>query len=207
MGLLDHPSHPATATAPGGRSTGELVAAADGGDGGAWDELVGRYSGLVWAVARAHRLDSADAADVCQTVWLRLVENLGRLRDPEHLGGWLRTTTRHECLRVLRRGAREFPDDDAQRDVASPPEQSPEMQLLAGERDRLVWSAVSGLSERCRSLLRVLACAPEASYAEISASLGLPVGSIGPTRARCLDHLRRRLEDIGYLASAPEGNG
>jgi RNA polymerase sigma factor (sigma-70 family) len=190
---------------PGGsdRTTAELVEAAHKGDTGAWGELVGRFSGLVWAVARAHRLDQADAADVCQTVWLRLVENLGRLRDPDHLGGWLRTTTRHECLRVLRRGGREFPEEEANLDVPSPPEQSPEMQLLASERDRIVWTAVSGLSDRCRSLLRVIACAPEASYAEISASLGLPVGSIGPTRARCLEHLRRRLEAGGY---PPEGN-
>ena len=196
MGPPEHPS----------RTTAELVAAAHDGDRGAWDELVARFGGLVWAVARAHRLDSADAADVAQTVWLRLVENLGRLRDPEHLGGWLRTTTRHECLRVLRRGGREFPDSDSQADrLAVPAEQSPEMQLLAGERDRVVWTAVSALSDRCRSLLRVLACAPEASYAEISASLGLPVGSIGPTRARCLEHLRRGLEAVGYLTPAPEG--
>lgn len=202
MGLLEQPSHPAA----GPRPTADLVSAAHAGDRGAWDELVARFGGLVWAVARAHRLGSADAADVCQTVWLRLVENLGRLRDPEHLGGWLRTTTRNECLRVLRRGNREIPDDDAQRDIPTPAEHSPEMQLLAGERDRIIWTAVSGLSERCRSLLRVLACAPDASYAEISASLGLPVGSIGPTRARCLEHLRRGLEAVGYLASAPEGN-
>ena len=181
------------------------MAAAHAGDGGAWNELVGRFGGLVWAVARAHRLDTADASDVCQTVWLRLVENLGRLRDPEHLGGWLRTTTRHECLRVLRRGGKEIPDDDAQRDIAGPADQQPEMQMLAGERDRLVWTAVSALSDRCRSLLRVLACSPDASYAEISESLGLPVGSIGPTRARCLEHLRRGLESIGYLAPAPKG--
>ncbi len=201
MGLLEQSTGEARATA-------ELVSAAHHGDGGAWDELVGRYSGLVWAVARAHRLGTADAADVSQTVWLRLVENLGRLREPERLGGWLRTTTRNECLRVLRKGGREFPDDDAQRDVVAAPEDAPEFQLLAGERDRAVWTALQGLSERCRELLRVLAYSPDSSYADISASLGLPVGSIGPTRSRCLAHLRRGLEDSGYLASAtPDGAG
>jgi RNA polymerase sigma factor (sigma-70 family) len=205
VGLLEHPAAPGPPSFPGSAGTADLVAAARDGDGAAWDALVERYCGLVWAVARAHRLGQADAADVSQTVWLRLVENLGRIRDPDHLGGWLRTTTRNECLRVLRRGGREFPDDDAQQDLPADRADSPEDRLLAGERDRVVWRAVSGLSERCRELLRVLAYSPDASYADISSSLGLPVGSIGPTRARCLAHLRKGLEGVGYLAAAPEG--
>ncbi|HET6685932.1 MAG TPA: sigma-70 family RNA polymerase sigma factor, partial [Jiangellaceae bacterium] len=85
-------------------STSDLVRDAAGGDQGAWNQLVDRYSRLVWAVARGHRLAHADSADVFQTTWLRLVEHLGRLRDPEQLAGWLSTTARHESLRVLRLG-------------------------------------------------------------------------------------------------------
>lgn len=198
MGLLEQ-------SAPEQRANAELVSAAHDGDGAAWDELVGRYSGLVWAVARAHRLGTADAADVSQTVWLRLVENLGRLREPEHLGGWLRTTTRHECLRVLRKGGREIPEDESQHDRPTGPEDSPEFRMLAGERDRVVWTALSALSAQCRELLRVLAYSPDASYAQIAESLGMRIGSIGPTRGRCLAHLRRSLEDAGYLTPTPDG--
>jgi RNA polymerase sigma factor (sigma-70 family) len=176
------------------RPTGELVTAAAAGDRAAWEELVDRHAALVWAVARAHRLGPADAADVSQTVWLRLVENLGELREPDALPGWLRTTTRNECLRVIRRAGRETNQVEPETDVLSPESESPEYLLLESERDRQLWSALRQLSRRCQDLLRVLAYAPEASYSEIARSLGVPVGSIGPSRARCLAHLRRRLE-------------
>jgi RNA polymerase sigma factor (sigma-70 family) len=181
------------------RATAQLVRSAASGDRSAWDSIVERYSGLVWSVARGHRLGPADAADVTQTVWLRLVENLDRLRDPEHVGGWLATTTRHECLRVLRRNGREVPGDDVQVDAPTAVEDSPEWHTLSSESRRLVWLALSHLSERCKLLLRALAYSPDSSYAEISDALGMPVGSIGPTRARCLERLRRRLVDTGYL--------
>jgi RNA polymerase sigma factor (sigma-70 family) len=187
------------------RSPAQLVQAAQAGDRPAWEELVERYAGLVWAVARSHRLGPADASDVSQTVWLRLVENLGRLRDPEHLGGWLTTTARHECLRTLRRSGRELPSDEAPAEAASTPEESPEWQLLEAERHRFVWLGLSRLSPRCQILLRALASHPESSYEEISAALGMPVGSIGPTRARCLSYLRRQLADLGFLASSDRG--
>jgi RNA polymerase sigma factor (sigma-70 family) len=180
-----------------------LVAAAAGGDAAAWDGLVGRYSSLVWAVARSHRLDHGDAADVCQTVWLRLVESLGRLREPAALAGWLRTTTHHECLRVRRCRDREVPEEFLADDAPTDPAPSPELLLLEAERDRQVWTALAQLSERCRALLRVLAASPEASYAQVSVAVGLPVGSIGPSRARCLGHLRRGLAAAGYLVAAP----
>jgi RNA polymerase sigma factor (sigma-70 family) len=183
-----------------------LVRAAAGGDAGSWEALVNRYSSLVWAVARAHRLDRTDAADVAQTVWLRLVEHLGRLREPAALAGWLRTTTHHECLRVRRRRDREVPDPFVAQHEGSDPLDSPEALLLDDERDRQVWSALSRLSERCRTLLRVLAADPDAGYAQVSAAAGLPIGSIGPTRARCLEQLRRRLVATGYLQPTG-GNG
>jgi RNA polymerase sigma factor (sigma-70 family) len=178
----------------------DLVSGAAAGEQKAWDELVDRFAGLVWHVARSHRLGDADASDVAQTVWLRLVESLPRLREPAAVGGWLATTTRHECLRVLRVSGREVPDDSAALADVPSSDASPEAVLeLAEDRD-LVRSALDRLSDRCRTLLRALAYSPDDSYAEVSEALGIPVGSIGPTRARCLQHLRRQLVADGALA-------
>ena len=172
-----------------------LVLAAAKGDQRAWDQLVERFAGLVWSIARAHRLDTADAADVSQTTWLRLVEHLDRIRDPEHVGGWLATTARHECLRIIRRSNRELPDDtlDSDLDPAGEPVPTPEGVVLANEQSRLLRQALGRLSNRCQLLLRALSAAPQPSYADVSLALEIPVGSIGPTRARCLEHLRREL--------------
>jgi RNA polymerase sigma factor (sigma-70 family) len=169
----------------------ELVMDAAGGNQGAWDALVDRFGNLVWSIARAHNLTDADAADVSQTTWLRLVENLERIRDPERVGSWLASTARHECLRVLRRAGRAIPvADDIELDAESP---APPLDssLLTTERDTALWRAFAKLGERCRMLLRLLMADPPASYEEISAATGSPVGSIGPTRARCLEQLRR----------------
>ena len=174
----------------------ELLGAAAGGDEGAWGELVDRFTGLVWATARAHRLSAADAADVVQTTWLRLVEHLDRIRDPAGLGGWLATTARHECLRVLRLQGRMVPTGEP--DFAQPTaDDELDARLLERERDSLLWRAFAGLSERCQALLRLVASPLEPSYAEIGAALGMPIGAIGPTRARCLDRLR-----LGLAAQA-----
>ncbi len=183
-----------------------LVLAAADGDQRAWNELVERFSGLVWAIARAHRLGPADAADVSQTTWLRLVEHLGRLRDPEHVGGWLATTARHECLRVIRRANRELPDDTLDSDLDPKGEHapSPESVVLSNERRSLLWQALARLSQRCQLLLRALAAAPQPSYADVSAALAIPVGSIGPTRARCLEHLRKELQTQHNLSDPGE---
>jgi RNA polymerase sigma factor (sigma-70 family) len=186
-------------------SAAELVAAAVQGESSAWDELVGRYSGLVWSVARAHRLSTADAADVTQTVWMRLVEHLGRIRDPAHVGGWLATTTRHECLRVLRRSGREVLDDFTAIEQPDDPRHSPEWVVLSNESRRLVWLALGRLSQRCQMLLRTLSASPDASYAEVSAALGIPIGSIGPTRMRCLEYLRKQLAQDGGLLDNGDG--
>ena len=189
-----------------GRPLAALVAAANDGDSDAWSELVDRFAALVWSVARSHRLNPSDAADVSQTVWLRLVEHLGRLREPDALPGWIATTTRNECLRTLRRAGRELPDEQLaggapegrhQRADDAP---GPEAVVVQAERRTLVWEALSQLSSRCQLLLRALATTSEPSYAEVSAALGMPIGSIGPTRARCLDHLRRRLHEPAALA-------
>jgi RNA polymerase sigma factor (sigma-70 family) len=203
------------------RRTAELVAAAATGDQSAWDSLVGRYSGLVWSVTRSHRLGTADAADVFQTVWLRLVEHLDRLREPDHVGGWLAATARHECLRVLRSASRELPDEDVAlaRDAGTgrgdrsqadrlglAPAPNPEAAVLASEERAALLAAYGRLSDRCRELLGLLVCDPPQSYAEISASLDMPIGSIGPTRGRCLTALRGLLESTDS-ASPPGPSG
>jgi RNA polymerase sigma factor (sigma-70 family) len=168
---------------------GTLVRAAAEGCGDAWDALVDRYARLIWAVARSHGLSVADADDVSQTTWLRLAENLCRLRDPERVGLWLAVTARNESLRMLRRARRDVPFDPLA-DVR--PAMSPEadVRLLREERDQAIWQAFGALPSTCRVLLLMLTAEPSFSYEEVSASLQIPVGSIGPTRGRCLDRLR-----------------
>jgi RNA polymerase sigma factor (sigma-70 family) len=145
----------------------------------------------VWSVARSHGLSTADAADVSQTTWLRLAEHAHGIHHPERIAGWLATTARNESIRILRSGHRDIPvgareevpmDEDAS-DVAT--------HLLEEERDKELMKAFEKLPSRCKTLLRVLTAAPAPSYAEASEVLEMPIGSIGPTRARCLEHLRR----------------
>lgn len=184
----------------------ELVTRARLGDQQAWRELVAKYAKLVWSVPRAHRLDHADAADVCQTTWLRLAEHLHTLREPSRLPGWLATTARRESLRVIAGRRREMPGelpDDPDPDPAA----GPEAVVLTEDRDTRLWSAFSGLSDRCQQLLRVLASAPELSYAEVGRRLDVPIGSIGPTRGRCLEALRRRLTAADFTGSDFGGSG
>lgn len=174
-----------------------LVAAAAAGDKAAWDAIVTEYAGLVWAVARSHRLSSADAADVSQVTWLRLLENLGRIRDPAALGAWLATTARREAINILRQ-RRELPEPD-QSELVDDQEPPPWQAILVGERDRELWQAFRRLPARCQTVLRLLVLEPApGGYAAAAAALGLPVGSLGPTRARCLATLR------GYLAGPAE---
>ena len=165
----------------------KLVRAAGEGDQVAWNSIVERFSGLIWATVRAHRLSTSDGVEVVQTTWLRLVEHLDRIRDPERLGGWLATTARNECLRQIRHSAREVPSDMAA--FESGDDRTLDHSLLTTERDRAFWKAFIELGERCQALLRVLMAQAEPSYQEVSAALGMPVGAIGPTRRRCLERL------------------
>ena len=178
----------------------ELIDAAGGGDERAWGVIVERFEGLIWATTRAHRLSSAEAADVTQPTWLRLLENLDRIREPERLGAWLAATARHECLRHIRLRARELPAaDETVFDLVT--DQPPiETALLTRERSAALRRALAGVGERCQALLRMLAAVNPPSYEEIGAALGMPVGAIGPTRARCLDKLRRSPELAGLGA-------
>lgn len=167
-----------------------LAAAADG-DQLAWESLVSAYSGLVWSVARGYRLSSVDAADVFQGTWLRLVEHLDDIRDARRLGGWLATTARREALGLLRRANRDLPVDDfeAISDAAIGVSATVDEELLRTEEQRVLWSAFGRLSGNCQRLLRLLFADPPALYEEISAALDMPMGSIGPTRSRCLASL------------------
>jgi RNA polymerase sigma factor (sigma-70 family) len=173
-------------------SVGDLVRAAGAGDFDAWNELVNRFAGMVWAVARRHRLSAADAADVSQTTWLRLVEQLNRIEHPERVGGWLATTARRESLRVLRISERQAPPaHDNALDLTLIDTESPEDVVATQERDRELWQLFSQLPTRCQLVLQLLGGDEPLSYADLGAMLEMPVGSIGPTRARCLAHLRR----------------
>jgi RNA polymerase sigma factor (sigma-70 family) len=184
--------------------TGLLVRSAAGGDEAAWGGLVTRFSSLVWAIARAHRLAHADAADVYQTTWLRLAEHIGRIEHPDRIGAWLATAARRECLQSLRSAAKAAPTDDMDRLDTAPVMGNPtEEAVIAAETERedaaraaAMWRAFGQLSGRCRELLRILMATPPPSYAEVAAALGLPLGSIGPTRARCLQRLREEMAGI-----------
>jgi RNA polymerase sigma factor (sigma-70 family) len=171
---------------------GSLVRRVAAGDKSAWEPLVERYKSLVWSIVRSYRFNDDDASDVVQTTWLRLVEHLDRIRDPDAVGTWLATTARNECLAHLRRKGRQGVSLEAVPEVpATGP--SPGERVLVHERDAELWSALHHISERCRQLLRILASDPPPSYQEVGAALGVPVGSIGPTRARCLQKLRERI--------------
>jgi|SRR5690242_1061039 RNA polymerase sigma factor (sigma-70 family) len=171
----------------------ELVVRARDGDQQAWNEIVERYAPLVWAICSRYQLDRSDIDDVGQTVWLLLVEQLGKLRVPAALPGWLATTTQRECLRVLR-AARRYTPSGSPVDSYIPADQGPEVieqQIIAAELNAALRAAFTELPSRCRQLLSLLLSDPPPSYAEVSATLLIPIGSIGPQRARCLDRLRR----------------
>jgi RNA polymerase sigma factor (sigma-70 family) len=174
------------------------VVAATAGDQGAWDALVDRFARTVWAVARGYRLSAADAADVSQTTWLRLVEHLHRIEQPERVGAWLVTTARRESLRLMRLRSRQVLAGDDFNDRPDPaPAKSPEHNITARERRHLVEGLVEQLPDRSQALIRSMSNDSRLSYREISEALGMPIGSIGPTRARALEQLRRLASQAG----------
>jgi RNA polymerase sigma factor (sigma-70 family) len=169
----------------------DLLRAAVEGDQSAWDALVERYLPLVYSVLRNYRLTGQDAADVSQTLWLRLVENLKTIREPRALPSWIITTTKREALRVLSTNQRALPVDPGTgfaAIVADGPEN--DEALLCAERRQALRDGLANLKPEEQQLMLLLIADPPVSYAEISRRLGIPVGSIGPTRGRCLDKLR-----------------
>ena len=170
----------------------DLVTRVRKGDKQAWDALVEGYSPLIWSICRRHRLGDTDTEDVGQSVWLQLVDHLHKIREPAALPGWLATVTRRECLRALREraplaascvlDAETVPDERAG---------TVEQELLAAERHAALREAFLDLPPRGQRLILLLIEDPPVPYAEISARLGIPVGSIGPNRLRCIHKLRR----------------
>jgi RNA polymerase sigma factor (sigma-70 family) len=174
-------------------SVPDLVTCARSGNQQAWDALVERYAPLVWSICRRYRLSAEDAADLSQSVWLRLVEQLPALRDPAAFAGWLATTTRRECCSFLR-AARRQPVLSETLDAETMPDtqaDTADQELLAAERRAALREAFGHLPPRCQRLLAILVEDPPVPYAEISSRLGIAVGSIGPIRSRCIDRLRR----------------
>lgn len=167
------------------------------GDQEALEELVRLLSPTLWQVARACGLDRSHAEDVVQTTWLALVDHAGSITHPMAVAGWLCTSARRESWRVSKRVRRERPTDDEVLHPSMPASVGPEDQVVLAEDHAHLRTCLGRLTERCQSLLRMLAAGPRPEYAEVSAALGMAVGSIGPTRARCLDKLRRELIDEG----------
>lgn len=185
------------------RPVAELVEAARRQDAGAFDELIGMYENYVWAVVRSFRLSNADAHDAVQITWLRLVENLDRLRDPERVGSWLATTASRECLRIKRRADREV--GDAEEHLLQRPDDrfpAPEAHAIDELMASALWQQVGSLPSRGRQLLWSLTRNETPAYAELSKEIGMPIGSIGPTRGRYLRRLRQTMEDAGLGAEA-----
>jgi RNA polymerase sigma factor (sigma-70 family) len=171
----------------------DLVTRARNDDQQAWDALIERYAALIWSICHRYQLVKADAEDLVQTVWLRLVDQLGKVRAPAAIAAWLATTTRRECCRALRAAARQqatWPNELGAETILDMA-RTAEDELLAAERQAAPREALAQLTPRDRELIAVLTADPPVPYAEISARLGVPVGSIGPTRLRCLDKLRR----------------
>ena len=173
----------------------ELLLGVRDGDPAAWEEIMRRYGKLVSTTVRSFRLQEADALDAVQMTWLRLAENAHRVQFPEKLGGWLVTTARRECLRILRQ-AKPAPNlIDVVPETVADPSAGPEQQVIDADTARTLRKLVAELPPRRRTLLRALFTSNPLSYAEVARITGIPLGAIGPTRARALQQLCDKLTD------------
>ena len=178
----------------------DLLSAARTGSDDALGQIVNELSPLLWQVARSAGLSQGDAEDVLQTVWMRLITHLDGIHDAGALTGWLVTTTKREAWRVRAASRKQLPvDQDVFADLPNKGPGSEEQVILEDQR-RELWAAIGMLSRRCQELLRIMAFAPRSDYATVAAALGMRIGSIGPTRGRCLAKLR------ALLANGPEGS-
>jgi RNA polymerase sigma factor (sigma-70 family) len=189
---------PKSAISPAGRPDrgarmAALVEAAREGSEDAVGELVTELTPTLWQVARAAGLGADDAKDVVQTVWTRLLDNLGDIRTSSAVTGWLVVTTKREAWRVRAVARRHLPADEEW--FAALPDLAPgsEEQVITDDQRRALWLAVGRLSPRCQELLRIIAFVPRPDYQAVAAELGMPTGSVGPTRGRCLAKLRAQL--------------
>jgi RNA polymerase sigma factor (sigma-70 family) len=172
-----------------------LIQRAARGDKEAWSRLVDQYGRLIWSITVRFKLEESDAADVVQTTWMRLIEHIDRIEQPDRVGAWLSATARNECLRhVAARKRIVLVREDEEFDGADHPSPAVDEALLAAERAAGVHQAMMKLPVQWRQLMQLLMADPPVSYAEISDKLDIPVGSIGPTRGRCLARLRVLLE-------------
>lgn len=182
----------------------ELIHSALLGEGEAWESIVNRYTPLLMSVLRGYRLRETDVSDIAQTVWLRLVEHLGDLRQPRALPGWLITTARNEAIKTLKSNVRSTPVDqiDSAAYAGDVLVESIDDDLLRTERREALLEAFADLCDRDRDLLILLSADPAIPYVEISRRLNIPIGSIGPTRARALAKLRTS-QALVALSDAP----
>jgi len=183
------------------KSLATLVAKASNGESSAWNELVGRYGKLIRVIARNHRLNEADAAEVAQITWMKLVERIGHIERPDRVNAWIATTARRECLRVLRASGRTcpMPVDDLP-SISSSSDDAPEAGPIAEERNAALRLAYSQLSPRCRMMLSLMTGDAPFSYEKLSVVMNMKIGSIGPTRGRCLERLRQIAAEYGVRA-------
>ncbi|GAA5130621.1 sigma-70 family RNA polymerase sigma factor [Pseudonocardia adelaidensis] len=186
---------PSTTTEAG---NDQLLHSAGGGDERAWTEIVQRYRGLVSAVVRSYRLQDADAHDAEQRTWLRLVEHRHAVRDPERLGGWLATTASRECLRILRESRAVVTDE---LDAVPDPDRTVEDQVVDADTVSRLWTIVATLPPRGRTIMMELFAEEPRPYADVARDTGIPIGSLGPSRARLIDRVRRSF-DTGLMVSA-----
>lgn len=175
-----------------------------GGDRQQMGRLVDLLTPLLWHAARGQGLAGPTAEDVVQTAWLRLVDHAERIDSPRAVTAWLLTTVRREAWRASRRTGREdFSDPEREGDRPDPTPR-PDETVVVGEQHRVLWRHVTALSPRCQHLLRVIAFADRPDYATVAQTLGMPVGSIGPTRGRCLASLREALaQDPSWEGGRP----
>jgi RNA polymerase sigma factor (sigma-70 family) len=184
--------------APWGAAAAAFTRWRDGDDGGL-DDLVRLLSPVLWQVVRATGLDRDRAEDVVQTTWISLVDHADSITSPQGIAAWLCTSARREAWRAGRQATRERPVDDQVLAHGLPDHESPERQVILDDDAALVRDCLSRLPERCQKLLRIVAAGPRPNYTEVANTLGMPVGSIGPTRGRCLEKLRHELTEAGGL--------
>ena len=192
---LDTGARRTNAAGPDASELVSWVRRAATGDLQAWNRLVDQYSKLIWSITTNFKLVESDAADVVQTTWMRLIEHIDRIEQPARVGSWLASTARNECLRhVAARKRIVLVQEDGELDSADRHVPEVDEALLASERAHYVREAMSHLPPQWQRLMELLMSDPPASYSEISDQLGLPIGSIGPTRGRCLARLRVLLQ-------------
>jgi RNA polymerase sigma factor (sigma-70 family) len=186
---------------PDQASVAALVTSAAEGNKSAWEQLVTRFGGLIESVGWRHGLSAADRNELQQTTWLRLVENIERIRQPERIGGWLATTARRESLQIIRRAGKYTTGADTLLEtLPNTNEPEPDTGPIAEEQAAAVQAAWRRLKPRCRDLLSLLITDDAMAYRDLSELLNMPIGSIGPTRARCLEHLRHLVIEEGIIS-------